>query len=199
MSLLWRRVRVKTPPTSLAGDLLAGLKLAQRLDTDDFDAELTRCLDGAVRRLDGPSGVGIALRPQVWTLSLDQFSIDPVELPGWPVGGVGEVRYIDPADNSSTVLDENAYELTHVGDQAFFQSALGVSFPAAVCRLGAVEIDYTLGHASTTAIPADLIDAIYLLAGHRFRNPEAVAAASMAALPEGVMEITADYRRKVVG
>lgn len=207
---MWASVQVKT-----AGALplaAADLRARLRIDTAAEDALLGEFLAAAASRIDGPDGVGVAMMAQTWTLTLDRWPWAAagarafcgtgwpvaVDLPGWPVTGVSEIRYIDP-DGVVQILDHAATFRQVLGtDPARLVKKPGATFPAVLTGQGVIEIDYTLGRADAAEVDAGLITALALLAGHYYENREASTPGRVQALPMGVEYILARFARGVV-
>ena len=56
----WSRVKVTTPPAAYPISV-SEVKSHLRVDHDDEDAEIEQSLKAAIRRIDGPNGIGYAL------------------------------------------------------------------------------------------------------------------------------------------
>lgn len=192
---MWARVKVKT-----AGALplaAADLRARLRIDTGDEDGLLGDFLAAAAAEIEGPDGAGVALMAQVWTLTLDGWGGD-ILLPGWPVTGVSEIRYLDP-DGGQQVLDHDAaFRLVSGKDPALLVRKYGASLPALLAGPGVVEIDYTLGRSDPADADPGLVTALALIAGHYYENREATVMGQMQELPLGARHILDRYRRGLV-
>lgn len=191
---MWDRVKVVTKP---AGDVLtlAELKTWLRVDVTTDDDLLARLLKGAAARIDGPDGIGYAMLSQTWRLTLDAFP-HTIQLPGAPVKSVTSITYID-SDGTEQTLAAEDYRVDVGTDPARIEPAYGKSWPSTRHVIGAVKVDYVLGEADAADVPADLIDAVCLLVGHRYEHREA-AGENMSELPLGVEWLLKDYRRGAV-
>lgn len=191
---MWRSVKVSTKPTA-SPITLPALKTRVRVDFADDDTLLQSYLDGAVQRIDGPTGIGYAMMTQAWELSLDTFP-SVICLPGAPVSAVNSIKYYD-ADNTLQTLSSDEYRLDIGGDQARIEPV--DSWPGVYSRFGAIQVNYQLGAATAADVPADLIDAVCLLVAHRYEQRQpVVVGASVATLPMGFESITAEYNRLAV-
>lgn len=188
----WRGVSVKTKPT---GELitLASLKQRLRIDFDDDDALLGNLLKGAIARVDGPNGIGVALMEQTWRKSLDHFPA-AILLPGAPIKNVTSISYID-SDGAAQTMDAADYRVDILAEPVRIEPAFGKSWPAARHVVGAVTVEYLLGETDVANVPEDLIDAVCLLVGHRYEHREAVAMGDMASIPLGFETIVNEHRR----
>ena len=193
---MWASVTVKTPPEALP---LTAADLRDRLRIDDptEDAILGDFLVGAAAEIDGPHGIGVALMAQTWTLTIDKFRPD-IALPGWPITGVAEIRYLDP-DGAAQIVPPADYRLAIIGEAGRLVPSPTATWPATLAGPGVIEIDYTLGRDSSAEVDGGLITALALLAGHYYENREAVIVGTNASeTPLGVVHILNRYRRGLV-
>lgn len=188
---MWERVKVKTRPTQRP-ITLADLKKRIRVDFDDDDSLIAQYLDGAIARIDGPAGIGYAMMEQTWTLSLDVFP-NVIYLPGAPVTDVVSIKYYDGDDVEQT-LDSANYRVDYAGDEVRIEPV--DSWPGIGTRMAAVSIDYTVGAADASDVPADLVDAVCLLVAHRYEMRQPVITGTIVAeVPMGFDSIVAQYHR----
>jgi uncharacterized phiE125 gp8 family phage protein len=190
---MWAGVVVKTPG-ALPLDA-AGLRARLRINTEAEDELLAAFLASAMSEIEGPDGWGIALMAQTWTQTLDGFS-SIICLRGWPVTGIAEIRYMDPAGVWQT-MDPDDYRLVSGTDPArLLPTSSFFPWPDVMSGPGVVEIDYTLGKATPAEVNAALVTAMALLAGHYYENREAVIIGPSAAkLPLGVPHIKTRFSR----
>lgn len=193
---MWRGVTVITKPTTEA--LTTALaKSRLRVDTSDDDTLIDSFVAGATAAIDGPDGIGFALMTQTWRKAYDAFPA-VIELPGAPVKSVTSLKYID-ADGAEQTLDPSAYRVDLNVDPVRITPVYGTSWPTTRDITSAVWVDYVLGEDSASDVPADLIDALALLVGHRYENREAVSEMDLKEVPFAFWSIVARYRRKVIG
>ncbi len=194
---MWSRVKVLTPPASIAAWLLPIMKQHLEFTHDaDKDALITRYIDAAVARIDGPLGAGLALMTQTWRKTLDDFPSDtiPIPLPGGPFQSVTDVNYLDTDGAAQTVAAVDTY-LDLGDDPVRLAPAIDKSWPGTENQPGAVWIDYVVGHTAETDIPDDLIDAVMLYVAHRFANRSAIEAGTMMETPLGFTSIINEHSR----
>ena len=190
---MWRRVTIKTPP---AAQPLAPADLANRLVVEDVTEHVLigEFLRAAVSEIDGPNGIGVAIMHQTWTLTLEQFA-PIIDLPGWPVTGVAEIRYLDDA-GAWQVVDPASYRLIEGVDPVTVMPAQGAAWPRVTAQPGAVQIDYTLGAVLPAEADQGLVTAAAMIAGHLYENREAVAiGVSAVEIPLGAQHMLRRYRR----
>ena len=190
----WDRVKVQVKPDQSVMTL-EELKARLGVIVNEDDLLLQRSLRAAEARIDGPSGIGYAMLEQTWRLSLDCFpAVDTIYLPGAPVQSVTTISYVDTAGASQTI-DAADYLLDTGVDVARLEPAYGGSWPSTRDQNGAVTIDYVLGESNAEDVPDDLVDAVALLAGHRYENREATSVVALNAIPYGVDYLIEEYRR----
>lgn len=193
---MWRGVRVTTAP---AGDVLdlADVKARLRVDGADEDADIRAMVAQAAAMIEGPDGLGVALLAQTWTRSWDRFE-PALLLPGWPVTGVTEVRYVDGA-GATQVMDTADYRYDLTQEPAVVTPKINGGWPSPARVPGAVQVDYTLGVATNTEIAEPLRLLVMLLAGQFFQSREAsVAGGPVSEVPLAARHIMDSYRRGYV-
>lgn len=168
---------------------LADLKRHLEIDdtaSDDFLTPLIVVARAAVERL-----TGRLMITQSWRLSLDAVPDDGlVRLPVGPVQTVSAVRVYDGL-GGSVVWPGSGYTLDLVGEPA--RLLFHGSLPMPGRRLAGIEIDVVAGYgASVAAVPADLVQAVKLLAAHWYATRGDVEAGG---IPADVAALTGGYRR----
>lgn len=191
---MWHGVSVKTKPT---GELITLEKLKQRVrveaDIVEDDDLLKDLLKGAIARVDGPAGIGFAMLEQTWIKAMHHFPAT-ILLPGAPIKSVSSITYVD-GDGAEQTMNEADYRVDIAVEPARIEPAFGTSWPTARSVAGAVKVEYVLGETAAAEVPPDLIDAVCLLVGHRYKHREAVANGDMASIPLGFEAIVNEYRR----
>lgn len=190
---MWGGVSVVARPDAEALVSLETLKRWIAVDHSDDDALLGQMLRGAIARVDGPQGIGVAMLSQTWRKSLDRFT-SCIHLPGSPVKAVSAVTYVDGAGETQTIPPE-AYRIDVDSEPARLTPAIGFSWPSAASVPGAVKVDYLVGEEDAANVPGDLIDAIALIVAHRYKHREAASEKSAEALPLGVEWILNEHAR----
>lgn len=183
----WTRlVRTVAPASPVVS--LAEAKRHLRVLHDDDDVDIEMMVAAATACIEGPNGIGIALSPQTWRLSLDGFPCEII-VPLGPVTDVTSVSYVDGNGTPATVsgvrfdLDESPLRIFPARD---------TPWPSTYCEPGAVKVTFACGY---TELPADLRAAILLLVGHFYEHREAVTTDLKAIeLPMGVTSILERYR-----
>lgn len=215
----WSRLTIVTPPTN-DPVTLEEVKAQLRISWADEDTYLTSLIKAATATIDGPHGIGLALMPQTWRLSLDGFPFwyaqvggeesrlspgygggdiayplrQAIRIPLAPVSAVNSIKYTD--DNGSTItVDTSKYVVDLDATPARLTPPWGEAWPIAWWRAGGVKIEFVAGY---TAVPADLKAAILLMIAHWYNAREAVVVNDSRAVaievPFGVQSIIDRYR-----
>lgn len=189
---MWHGVSVLTRPDAELVSLDT-LKRWLTVEHDEDDDLFGQMLRGAISRIDGPQGIGVAMMRQTWRKSLDRFR-SCILLPGAPVKAIDKITYLDPAGVEKT-LPAETYRLDVDSEPARLTVAIGKSWPATASVTGAVKVDYILGADEQDDVPGDLVDAVALIVAHRYRHREAVSDQRHEALPFGVDWILSEHAR----
>lgn len=111
----------------------------------------------------------------------------------WPVATITSVMYIDRA-GASQELAPTSYRFTTVNRPA---TMVGVgALPFVPRSPGAVTVTYTAGFDTAAAVPATVVQAIYLLVGEFFKNREAGAISADAS--RALAGLLRPYRRRIL-
>lgn len=177
------RLTATTPSASIV--TLAELKSHLRVDFDDDDDLMDDLVEVAQGFVEGPSGIGQALGPSAWRLSLDDFPADGViSIPLQPVTAVTGVTWLDRAGDVQT-LNLTALRIDLDARPARITPAVGGDWPDVQPATGAVKITFTAGPASPDPL---LKRAVLMLAAHWYANPS-VQGDGSPEVPLGVREI----------
>lgn len=181
----------------------------------DEDTCIQTLVDAAVAFIEGPNGIGLALSPQKWRLSLDSFYTryggvgygngygysyigglnGAIAIPLGPVTSVESISYADDTGATHT-LPPTSYVVDVETSPSRVTPPYGGMWPITIAFPGAVKIDFTAGFAKA---PADIVAAILLLVGHWFENREAVKAGERAAAIEVPFTVDAILDKYRVG
>jgi uncharacterized phiE125 gp8 family phage protein len=183
-------------PTPLQGPAiepvpLADMKAYLRLSGDDEDALLSRLI--AAARLAVESASGCELIAQTWRLSLDRWPRSGVvRLPLKPVLGCLAVRVFADATTSET-LDPADYQLDARSSPA--RLALSRAPPQPGRAASGIEIDIEAGFGAAAAdVPANLRQAVALIAARWFERRGDDPAAGEPPLPPEAVALIAPFR-----
>ncbi|MFG1317759.1 head-tail connector protein [Xanthobacter autotrophicus] len=168
----------------------AEAKAYLRIDHTDEDALLDALVTAARRRVEVETGR--ALMEQTWRFSLDAWPLRGI-IPA-PLSPVRQIvsATVAAADGTPVALPAGALAL--VGDRApalFRVEPARVSAPLA--RHGGIVITFTAGYGPGAAdVPADLVQAVRLLAAHFYEHRDGPGDTS--ALPAAARALMAPYR-----
>ncbi|AGB71026.1 head-tail connector protein [Rhizobium tropici] len=214
----WSRLtRLQAPETSPID--LDTAKQHLRIFHDDEDQHIQLLVDAVVAFVEGPDGIGLALTPQKWRLSLDSFysrnlinGFSPaygygaayldvgaiysaISIPLGPTTSVEQVLYTDDA-GATHVVSPADYIVDVESSPARISPVYGGMWPITINYPGAVKVDFTAGFSET---PADLKAALLLLLGHWFENRDTVVAGERAAAVEVPFTVDAILNKYRVG
>ena len=137
-----------------------------RVDCTDEDGliadDIEAATDAASDRLQR------ALVPSRYRLTLDAFPVGAIELLLPPVTSVQSVTYIDD-DGATQTMAAQDYYLDAVSEPARLLPAVGTSWPEALDRVNAVQVEYTAGYADS-AIPSPIKSWILLAVGDLYEQ-----------------------------
>jgi uncharacterized phiE125 gp8 family phage protein len=191
---MWRGITIKVRP-SAKPVTIARVKEWLRVDHSSDDDLIQEMIDGAIARIDGPSGIGLALMTQTWQKTFDCFPA-VIRLPGWPIKSVSSITYLDQAGALQT-LSPSLYSVDLENEPVRIIPALNGTWPMTQAVMGSVKVAFVLGEDDPINIPADLKTAIYMLTAYRYEHREA-AGDAVSELPLGVSHILANYNRCAV-
>lgn len=183
----WTRLVRTVPPASPVVSLPEA-KRHLRVFHDDDDADIQAMVAAAEAAIEGPYGIGIALSPQTWRLSLDHFPCEIIV----PLGPITSVTSVSYTDANGTPVSVTGLRFDLDSSPLRIWPARDTAWPETYCEPGAVKITFVCGYAT---LPQDLRWAILLLVGHFYEHREAVTTDIKAIdLPMGVASILERYR-----
>jgi uncharacterized phiE125 gp8 family phage protein len=158
------------------------VKAHLRVVSDDEDDYITGLIRAATAMIDGPHGIGVAMVPQTYELSLSKLWAS-FTIPVYPVRTVDKIEWEDADGNLTESTDFRYNKRTnpcHV-----YHDLRGNA------REGSVVVTFTAGF---TTIPADLRHAVLMIVGHFYANAEATSEKKLETVPMAVETILARYR-----
>lgn len=170
----------------------AHLRLGTGFGTEDIqDSVLEGFLRAAIAAIEARIGKALIARSFVWTVS--QWHDDyGAALPIAPVSAIVSVERVDQFGMASTV-SADVYRLVadlHVPELR----ATGFQLPSPPVA-GAIRVTLTAGFAAEwTEVPADLAQAVMMLATHYYEN-RAATSLGAGCMPFGVTSLLERYRR----
>lgn len=182
------------PVAPIDGSALLPLTIVKdhlRVSSDDEDDLITTFRDAALGWVE--RHVGRALTPRAWRWSGDCFG-DRIVVPIEPVVSIQALAYRDLA-GGVVALPEAAWFLSG-GEIA---PIAGTRFPTTLGGRDAILVTFTAGY-EPDQVPAPLKTAALLMAGHLYRNREAVIVGTIATeAPLSVQVLCAPWRTPVIG
>lgn len=174
-------------------------KAWMRVDLSNDDAIIDRNVKAARVRVEDETG--LSLITQTRKLHLDRFpySDDQVILiPRGPVQSITSITYYDE-DGTQQTWSSSEYSIDKTSIPARLSLAYGYSWPTTRDIRKAVTITYVAGYgASGSSVPADILDAILLLASHWYEHRETdVVGATVTSVPRTWDYIINPWRRIV--
>jgi uncharacterized phiE125 gp8 family phage protein len=166
----WDRLKLVTPP---AADpiTVAAFKEHARIDHADEDDRIEAYIKAATALVDGPHGIGVAMVTQTWRLTLDGFPCQNFAMPLGPVRSISSITYVDTAGTTQTLAAE-AYTLLTDADPEILSPVYGTTWPACRAVPGAFKITFSAGFGDPADVPADLRQAVYMMAAHWYHDRE---------------------------
>jgi uncharacterized phiE125 gp8 family phage protein len=144
-----------------------------RLDEGDYD----NIIDGLIvaARQYAETFTRRQLVTATWQLAAFDFAcgVDALRLLHGPVQAVTAFTYVDTAGDTQT-LTTAGYTAVLDPEGAYVVPAYGTTWPSARCHAESVLVTYRTGYGAPTAVPQAIKQAMLLLIGHWFANPEAV-------------------------
>lgn len=168
-----------------------------RLDTDDDDAYLSKCIIAARQWVEGQTKR--AIMDQTWDLGIDyewpcKYGVYRIDFPLNPIPTLTSpstiiISYVDSNGDTQT-LAETQYTVATRTHHSFIVPAYDVTWPTVRCVPDAITVRFQAGDSDN--IPRDLHQAVMMLAGHYYENRETGVKA-----PEAVESMISPYRRAV--
>lgn len=161
-----------------------------RVEYDNENSLIDALIATARQRVE--KDIGAVLVSQQWTLSLDRWGAQCIDVPLPPLVTVDAVRYVD-SDGVTQVLDPSSYRVDIKHTPGRLTPAYGTSWPAVRSVTGAIEIDFTAGYST---IPPPIKHAILLYLATLYENRETFAIGSSVSpeLPHNASWLLEPYR-----
>jgi uncharacterized phiE125 gp8 family phage protein len=165
-------------------------------DDGSLDPVLELYLQSAIASIEARIGRALLSRSFVW--SITRWRDERVQgLPLSPVQSVEAVK-LCLADDTEVFADPEQWSLIRDSHRPRVIGRNGRLLPT-IPRNGHVEIVFTAGHgANWEAVPADLRQAVFLLAAHFYENRSETGTSS-GGMPFGVLVLLESYRAMRVG
>jgi uncharacterized phiE125 gp8 family phage protein len=165
-------------------------------DDGSQDAVLELYLRSAMAAIEARLGRALLARDFSWTVT--RWREDACQgLPIAPVRSVAAVTLVD-AEGEETVVDPEAWSLMRDSQRPRLVGRFGRNLPK-IPPSGYAEIHFTAGFGEGwDEVPADLRQAVFLLAAHFYEN-RAEGAVPAGSLPFGVLVLIEAYRATRIG
>lgn len=130
-----------------------------------------------------------------YRLELDRFPTgrNVISLPRPPLQSVDAVTYVDDPDNSSTVITTSNMVIDIRSEPGRVGLIDGESWPSVRTIINAVTVQYTAGY-DPGEVPAPLLQAIRMLAGHWFIHRETAMEKPAREIDSAFGALTGTYR-----
>mgnify|MGYP000855397873 CR=1 FL=1 len=165
-------------------------------DDGSLDAVLELYLRAAMAAVEARIGRALLARPFAWTVT--RWREDASQ--GLPIGPVRSVEGVTvvSAEGLAAEVAPDAWSVLRDGERPRLVGRFGRSLPR-IPRAGHAEIRFTAGFGEEwDAVPADLRQAVFLLAAHYYEN-RSDAGGVAAAMPFGVLVLLEAYRAARLG
>jgi uncharacterized phiE125 gp8 family phage protein len=165
-------------------------------DDGSEDAILELYLRSAMAAIEARLGLALLARPFSWTVTRWREESSQ----GLPVGPVQAIDAITlvAADGSETAVDHHDWSLMRDARRPRLVGRFGRRLPS-IPRGGHAEIHFVAGFGEGwDAVPADLRQAVFLLAAHYYENRSDVAVVD-GSLPFGVLVLIESWRAMRLG
>jgi uncharacterized phiE125 gp8 family phage protein len=165
-------------------------------DDGSLDAVLELYLRAAMAAVEARIGRALLARP--FTLTVTRWREDASQ--GLPIAPVRSVEGLDlvDADGVAEAVDAEAWSLHRDSQRPRLLGRFGRSLPR-IPSTGHAEIRFTAGFGEAWGdVPADLRQAVFLLAAHYFENRSEVEM-TPGAMPFGVLVLIESYRSARIG
>ncbi len=165
-------------------------------DDGSLDALLGLYLRAAMAAVEARIGRALLSRAFVWTVT--RWREDASQ--GLPIGPVRSIESLSlvSADGTATEVEAEAWSLLRDSQRPRLVGRFGRHLPR-IPRSGHAELNFTAGFGeSWDEVPADLRQAVFLLAAHYFEN-RADGASVPGSMPFGVLVLLEAYRAMRIG
>lgn len=188
--LLTRTVAAATAPVTVA-EVKADLRIEHALE----DAKIADLIATATAMAGAPDGItGKSLVTETWALSVPRAdSYGRICLPVTPVQSITTITYFD-ADNAPQSLTVGDFYLYGNEDSAYIELKEG-SWPTVYNRRDAVTVTFVTGYGAAAAVPANIRQAIRLMAAHWYEHRVSVAERALFEVPMGAAMLLGASRK----
>lgn len=169
----------------------ADIKLAARIDGNEFDAQIAIIIPALTARAEALTGRAFITRTM--ELVLDAFPVAEIDLIKPGVQSVSSVKYLDLAAVQQT-LAVNAYTLDNAGLPCWLMPAVETDWPETLAAANAVRVRFDVGYGPASSdVPEDIRLWIIAHAVQVLQSPDGMGSKDIRPLPfvDGLLD---DYR-----
>ena len=183
------------PVRAFAGHLALGSGFE---DDGSQDAVLELYLRAAMAAIEARLGRVLLAREFSWSVSCWREAASQA-IPVGPVRSVGSVTLV-AADGEEEAVDADSWSVVRDSQRPRLVGRFGRSLPR-IPRSGRAEVRFTAGFGeSWSEVPADLRQAVFLLAAHYYENrSDAGTGPAAGSMPFGVLVLIDAYRTARIG
>lgn len=111
-----------------------------------------------------------------WTMVLDSFPVDEIELPRPPVSKIETATVVNYVSEQGSVLtlSDTLYRVDRDATPGILSNNYGLCYPSTLDDTGAVTISWYAGYGDSTKVPPQIKHAVLMLVGHWYGNREPV-------------------------
>lgn len=187
------RIKLKTAPASEPVTAATVRQLAMPGVPSGFDTQIEAIIPTARQMIENE--VNGALITQTWYRWYDWHFPPCLELPWGPLQSVTAITYTD-ANGDSQTLSTDVYSVDAEAEPSAIHLAYGQTWPVTRCIPKAIRVEYITGFGDDAAdVPEALRHAVAVLTAELFNNREASAPVALQAVPWGIKQLVARYKR----
>ncbi len=176
------------------GDVVSRLRLDESAEEN---ALISSLITTARQKIEAEYGLVCA--ETVFDQFLDCYPKDyTIRLQKWPILSVTSFKYLD-SEGTLTTLASTQYDSKLNINPARIQPAYGIQWPTLRNVSEQIQIRFSAGYSSQSAIPETIKTAIILLIGHWYENREQTTIADLRNIPFGVDALLCRHQLMTAG
>lgn len=186
---------VKTPPSAEPVSL-AEARLHLRDPADEQSSLIASLIATARQHIE--LVCQRALITQTWRASLDAFPACAIELPGGKVTEITSVAYTDVNGAAQVIVPATLQQDLDSEPARLLPAAGGGTWPATQAdKANAVQVEYKVGYADSSKVPAPIKAALLLIVGDLFEQREGSVLDGQIVENPAVKRLLTPYKRVV--
>lgn len=167
MDIIHPRWKIVTPPSELAVSLDA-VKLQAKIEINADDENVTDAIESAIKALG--NRISRAFVTTTIDYTIDYFPGFALKLPVADVQSVTSITYQDANGNPVVLTPGSSFRVTP-GAPGYVYPVIGSTLPITNPNLlGGVVIRFVAGYGTAADVPANVRQAIKILAAHLYKN-----------------------------